>query len=96
MAGLDYSGNSAPLAPDYSYHAAVQYRRILAENMRLFSRETPLSFFSRAKIQGVRPFYWDTANELRESAYETVDLRFSMKKKMNFSETNQEILYQKN
>lgn len=78
VAGLDYSGNSAPLAPDYSYHAAVQYRRTLAENMRLFGRETPLTFFSRAEIQGVGPFYWDTANELRESAYETVDLRLGL------------------
>ena len=78
VAGLDYSGNSAPLAPDYSYHAAVQYRRTLAENMHLFGRETPLTFFSRAEIQGVGPFYWDTANELRESAYETVDLRLGL------------------
>ncbi len=73
--GADYKGNSTPLAPEYTYSLALQYRVPLAENIDLFGRKGSLGLFTRAEVLGMGPSYWDDANTIKEDAYELVNIR---------------------
>ena len=59
---VDYAGNRIPNVPEYTFNLAAQYRG--AEG-----------FFARASLNGVGPFYWDTANSQEQSAYQLVNAK---------------------
>jgi len=61
-----YKGKQLPLAPEYSYNLAVQYRYPLFNSITLFSR---------LELQGVGDFYYDFDNEKKQSSYEIVNAR---------------------
>ena len=76
--GVDYKGNTTPLAPAYTYNLALQYRHMLTERFNLFWSEGPLDLFTRVELQGIGPFYWNDANTLKQTAYELVNLRIGL------------------
>ncbi len=65
LAGADYSGNNTALAPEYTYNLSLEYRRVLIAGWDLMAR---------AELNGVGPFYWDDANNLKQDAYQLVNL----------------------
>ncbi|MFO7594778.1 MAG: TonB-dependent receptor [Desulfocurvibacter africanus] len=75
LTGADYAGNTTPLAPEYTYNLALQYRYPLMDNFNLLGYSSPLTLFSRAELQGIGSFYWNDANTIKENAYELVNLR---------------------
>ncbi len=62
LAQFDRAGNELTYAPEYTYNLGVQY-----------THETGL--FGRVELLGTGPFYHDADNEIRESAYELVNIR---------------------
>jgi iron complex outermembrane receptor protein len=65
LAGVDYSDNDTPFAPEYTYNLALQYRRPVVGQWDLFLR---------SEINGIGPFFWDDANTLEQEAYHLVNL----------------------
>ncbi|ADK84495.1 TonB-dependent receptor [Desulfarculus baarsii DSM 2075] len=65
LAGADYSGNKAVLAPEYTYNLALEYRRGIS---------AAWDAFLRAELNGVGPFYWNDANTLKQDPYQLVNL----------------------
>ncbi|WP_158269740.1 TonB-dependent receptor [Desulfonatronum sp. SC1] len=76
--GTDYKGKDLPLAPTYNYNLGVQYRAPSFRPISLMGREHKLNFFARADLVGMGRFYWDAANELRQSPYELVNFRVGL------------------
>lgn len=58
----DYSGNSLPFAPDYTYHAGVQYRH-------------ESGVFGRFDMTGVSSYYTDSKNNYKCDGYEVYNMR---------------------
>ncbi len=73
--GLDYAGNSTPLAPRTTWHLGAQYSFPVMESFPFFKEGQPLFWLNRAEIQGVGKFYWNDANTLYQDPYELVNLR---------------------
>lgn len=67
--GADYAGNRVPFVPKQMFNLAVQNRRPLGASTALFSR---------LELQRIGDFYWDTANTLKEGAYNLVNLRIGV------------------
>jgi iron complex outermembrane receptor protein len=65
LSGKDYAGNSTPLAPEYTYNLALQYRHPLTDKIGLFFR---------SELNGIGSFYWNDANTLKQDAYTLVNL----------------------
>ncbi|SBV96820.1 TonB-dependent receptor [uncultured Alphaproteobacteria bacterium] len=59
-ATADYSGNRLPMAANYTWAAGVDYGK--GEGA-----------FAGARVRGSGPYYFDSANLVRQSAYATVD-----------------------
>lgn len=59
----DFDGKSLPYSPDYTYNLSADYRH-------------PTGFFARADLLGTGGFYGDVRNNLEQTAYEIVNLRF--------------------
>lgn len=76
--GIDYEGKELPMAPNYNYNLGIQYRSPSFRPITLFGSEHVLNFFARADLMGVGRFYWDAANELRQSPYELVNFRVGL------------------
>ncbi|MDR3088836.1 MAG: TonB-dependent receptor [Desulfobulbaceae bacterium] len=73
--GVDYSGMSTPVAPEYTWNLALQYSLPVTDSFNLFHDGDSLTWKSRAEVQGVGKFYWNDANTLEQDAYELVNLR---------------------
>ncbi|MBA2882088.1 outer membrane receptor protein involved in Fe transport [Desulfosalsimonas propionicica] len=58
----EYSGKDLPNAPEYTYNLGAQYRMACG-------------FFGRVDLLGVGDFYFDTKNDIKQSAYQLVNLR---------------------
>lgn len=82
--GMDYAGKHTPLAPEYTYNLALQYRQPLIDSFRFLNRDDSLTWTSRAEVQGVGTFYWNDDNTLKQSPYELVNLRTGLEME-NFS-----------
>lgn len=76
--GADYKGNKTPFAPEYTYNVALQYRRPIVNQFNWLWEDDFIDIFTRAEVRGVGPFYWDTANKLKENAYELVNFRLGL------------------
>lgn len=87
VAGLDYAGNKTPLAPEYTYNLALQYRYPLVKEFTFLGTTSPLKLFSRLEMQGIGPFYWNKENTLRQEAYELVNMR------LGFETDNYELMF---
>lgn len=72
---LDLSGHTPPLAPEYTWNLALQYRRPLIDAFRFLGRGDSLTWTTRAEVRGVGKFYWNSENTLAQSPYELVNLR---------------------
>ncbi len=69
LSNTDYSDNRVPLAPEYTYNLALQYRRPLGNTLNLFSR---------IEVNGVADFYWNDANTLKQDAYGLVNVHLGI------------------
>ncbi|PIE56513.1 MAG: TonB-dependent receptor [Desulfobulbus propionicus] len=69
LSNIDYSDNQMPLAPEYTYNLALQYRRPLSNT---------LSLFSRIELNGIGDFYWNDANTLKQDAYSLVNIHLGV------------------
>lgn len=78
LAGMDYAKKTTPLAPEYTYNLAMQYRRPILEEFSLFGHQSPLSVFVRAEVNGIGPFYWNDANTLKQDAYHLVNMSLGL------------------
>lgn len=58
----EYSGKELSNAPEYTYNLGAQYRMACG-------------FFGRVDLLGVGDFYFDTKNNIKQSAYQLVNLR---------------------
>ncbi|EGV29810.1 TonB-dependent siderophore receptor [Thiorhodococcus drewsii AZ1] len=67
-AGADYTGNSAPFAPDYTYLLAAQYNKPLGN----------LLLGARLELKGTGRVYFDTANTLSQDPYALLNLRLGL------------------
>ncbi|EXJ15626.1 TonB-dependent receptor [Imhoffiella purpurea] len=67
-AGADYSGNSAPLAPEYTYLLAAQYNKPIGG----------LLLGARMELQGTGRVYFDSANSLSQDPYALLNLRLGL------------------
>lgn len=67
--GADYAGNRVPLVPRQMFNLAVQNRRPIGASAVLFSR---------LELQRIGDFHWDTANTLKQGAYNLVNLRLGV------------------
>lgn len=67
--GVDYAGNRVPLVPREMFNLALQNRRPLGASAVLFSR---------LELQRIGDFHWDTANTLKQGAYNLVNLRLGV------------------
>lgn len=67
--GADYAGNRVPLVPRQMFNLAVQNRRPIGPSTVLFSR---------LELQRIGDFHWDTANALKQGAYNLVNLRLGV------------------
>ncbi|PIE73376.1 MAG: TonB-dependent receptor [Deltaproteobacteria bacterium] len=65
LSNTDYSDKQMPLAPEYTYNLALQYRKPMSTNLNLFSR---------IELNGVGDFYWNDANTLQQDAYSLVNI----------------------
>ncbi|MEM7065550.1 MAG: TonB-dependent receptor [Cyanobacteria bacterium P01_B01_bin.77] len=61
-AGRDFTNNRLPLAPDFTYNLALQYR-------------SPNGFFGRVGVQGTGETFFDEENDFKQSAYAVVNAR---------------------
>ncbi len=86
ITGVDYAGNSTPLAPEYTWNLGIQYTLPLMESFPFPGKTEPLFWITRADIRGVGKFYWDDANTLSQEPYELVSLRTGVETE-NFSLT---------
>jgi len=75
VAGVDYKGKKTPMAPEYTYNLALQWRNPIMDTFDALWSKGPLNFFARAELQGVGDFYWNTANTLEEKAHALVNVR---------------------
>ncbi len=78
LAGMDYSKKTTPLAPEYTYNLALQYRRPVLDKFQVFGYQSPLSAFARAEVNGIGPFYWNDANTLKQDAYHLVNMSLGL------------------
>ncbi len=69
VTGADYDGKTIFGVPDYTYSAALQYRRSLWRDWH---------FFGRADVSGVGTRYFDDANTVEESPYELCNLKLGL------------------
>lgn len=70
--GADYAGNRVPFVPKQLFNLALQNRRPIGASAALFTR---------LELQRIGNFYWDTANALKEDAYNLVNLRLGVEGK---------------
>lgn len=78
LAGADYKGNKVPLAPEYTFNVALQYRRPIMDHFDMFWSDGPLNLLVRGELQGIGDFYWNTANTIKEDAHKLVNLRLGL------------------
>jgi iron complex outermembrane receptor protein len=76
--GVDYRGNTPPLAPKYTYTIALQHTLPLVPSFKLLGKEDFLNWVNRFEVQGVGNFYWNDANTLKQAPYELLNLRSSL------------------
>ncbi len=69
LSNIDFSDNRVPLAPEYTYNLALQYRRPISNDLNLFSR---------IEVNGVGDFYWNDANTLEQDAYSLTNVHFGI------------------
>lgn len=60
--GASFTGNRLPLAPEFTYNLAVQYR-------------SSIGLFGRVELQGTGLTFFEEANEFRQDAYAVVNAR---------------------
>ena len=71
LAGTDYSGNTTIMAPEYTYNLGLEYRKDLSKTW---------GFFARTELIGIGPFYWNDANNLKQDAYQLVNLNLGLER----------------
>ncbi|MEF2229321.1 MAG: TonB-dependent receptor, partial [Pseudodesulfovibrio sp.] len=66
---INYDRKKVFGVPEYSYNLGVDYREKIAEDWTLFGY---------SGVTGYGPQYFDNGNEVRQAAYELVDLRLGV------------------
>ncbi len=69
LSNTDFSDNQIPLAPEYTYNLAIQYRKPMNNRLNLFAR---------AELNGVGDFYWNDTNTLQQDAYSLANIHIGI------------------